>query len=624
MMKNKVFYWIAHITPYAFIVAVPVGIIFAILLQKITYALYGLTIGVPILLAVFLILMIQKNDPDFTGSCVLFPSNQQSLIRIFLIIFIVSFIVTLLSGILATLFLFLIVILYCVILIQIFSKNPSPWIIIIEILLTLILLIYTTTLTSSYYFGYTDIIPHVSMATITSLTGHIIPLDSSGYSYFPLYHIWIASGSLITGINSYQSIIILTGPVFAISVIFIYFLFNRVIKNQQIALLTCLLYSSSSIVMFYGTYVVTRTMAFIGFIILLYLLYNAKVTKINNLGLIFKSLAIIISVFIMLVHQVSTPMILLLLIILLLCEWIVDQQKYIRTNFTILLISIFFSYWLFYANSFTSFLITSRIEAEKFEVPSFIVLQNPTPPIVFFTNNIHMMIFVFFGIIGILYTILKKKLTYTSVFGLFALLTIFLYIPSPLQTLWQTIKLLRFDRFQLIILPFMVLIMALGIWVVIMYLSQNKISVKIISFIILFCFLIFSCSSIGLIHYNENSSLRFSFNAEELVGFNFLQKNIPSNSHIFSDYFTSKYFEKPFFSIPITNITSLSLNSGYFVIAKKQFLTNGLEFSMGDELNPEGGIYSFYPIKDNIRNLYLGLYSKNQIYSSDSIEVYES
>jgi hypothetical protein len=623
MIQNKILHWIANIIPYAIILAVPVSILITIFLHKDIYALYGLIIGIPILAAVLIILKIQKSDLDITDSNLLFSFNQKSLIYIFFITFTISFIITLLSAKMTSLFLILIALLYCVILIQIFSKNPSPSVIISEMVLTLIILIYTTTLTSSYYFGLTDIIPHASMANITSLTGHVISLDSSGYAYFPLYHIWVASGSMITGFNSYQTIIILTCPVFAISVIFIYFLFNRIIKNQQIALLTCLLYSSASVVVFYGTYVVTRTMAFLGFIILLYLLYNAKVTEIKNRQLIFKSLAILISVFIILVHQVSTPMILLILIILLFCEWIVSQQKYITINFTFLFISIFISYWLFYAYSFTSFLITSRLTPEKFETPSFIVLQHQTPAQIFFTNNVHMIIFLFFGIIGILF-ILRKKISYISVFGLFALITIFLYIPSPLQTLWQTIKLLRFDRFQLLIIPFMVLMMAWGIWVVLSYLKQNKISLKIISFIILLYFFIYSCSSIGLIQYEENPSIRFSFKADELVGFNFIQKNIPSDSYIISDYFSSKYFEQFFFSTPITDIKRLSLFRGYFVIPKKQFLTNGLEFLKDDELNSEGGIYSYPPTIENVNNLYRDLYFTNQIYSSNSIEVYFS
>lgn len=626
-IKNNVLLGISHITPYVFIIAIPVGLIIAILLQKVNFFLYGLILGIPILAAAILILKIQKRDSDFTGSCVLFSFNQQSILRIFFIVFITSFIATFFFTILATLFLILIAFLYCIILIQIFSKNPSPRMIIIEIVLTLTILIYSTTLTSSYYFGYTDIITHASIATITSLTGHVIS-NSSSYSYFPLYHIWIASGAIITGFNSYQTIIILTCPVFAISVIFIYFLFNSVIKNQQIALLTCLLYSSSSIIVFFGTYVITRTMAFIGFLILLYFLYNTKISENNNRALTFKILAIVISVYILLVHQVSTPMILLLLFILLICEWLVDQQKYISTGFMIFFISIFISYWLFYALSFTQQIITDNLNPQAYQTISFIPTSYQTSllseSLTFLINDMHMLIFIFFGIIGIVYIIWREKPKYAPVFGLFALLTIVFYVPSPLQALWQTMILLNFGRFELLISPFMVLMMAGGIWVVSKYLVQKNVPIIIISFNILFIFLIFSYSSLGLIHYNQNPSIRFSFNADELIGYNFIKKNIPSDSNIFSDYYTSRYLEKPFFSIIITNTSSLSLNHGYFVIAKKQFLKGGLEFSKGDELNPEGGIYSYLPINDNIRNLYRGLYSKNQIYSSNSLEIYVS
>lgn len=628
-MKNKVLSWISLIIPYAIILAVSVGFIISILLQKVNFALNSLILGIPAIAAAILILKIQKRDSDFTGSCVLFPFNQQTLIRIFLIIFTISFCVTLLSAIKSTLFLILIVLLYCIILIQIFSKKPSQRVILTEIVFTLMMLIYTITLTSSYYFGSTDIIPHTYYATNTSLIGHVISPELSEYSYFPLYHIWIASSSIISGFDAYSTIIIFTCPVYAISALFIYLLFRRVIKNQQIALLTCLLYSSASIVVYYGTYVVTRTMASIGFIVLLYLLYNAKINENKNREIIFKILAISIAIYIVLVHNVSTPMILLLLFIILLFELIVDQEKYIKPSFIFFLLTIFIGYWLFSAYSFTSDLITYRLNPDKFETVSLMVNPNPvqiTPSFasyIFLIRNLAALIFIFFGIIGIIYIIWRKKPEYTPVFGLFSLLTIVFYIPTPIQTLWQAMVLLRFDRFQLLIVPFMVLTMAWGIWGVSYYLTQSKIPVKIISFIIFSSFLIYSCSSIGIIQYNENITGRVSFNTDEMSGLNFIQENFPSNSHIFSDVYTARYLFQPFNSYILPNATSIRLNRGYFIIPKKQFLSYGLVFTNGNELNPEGGTYPYFPTDENIHDLYQGEYSKNKIYTCNSIEIYQ-
>jgi hypothetical protein len=122
----------------------------------------------------------------------------------------------------------------------------------------------------------------------------------------------------------------------------------------------------------------------------------------------------------------------------------------------------------------------------------------------------------------------------------------------------------------------------------------------------------------------ENTSYRFSFNAAELVGFNFIQKNLPSGSSVFSDDYSSKYLFEPLQSKTIQDTADLSSNSGYFVITKKQFYTDGLLFSRGNELNREGWTYSYLPTQENIEDLSHKLNAKKHIYSSNSLEIYVS
>jgi hypothetical protein len=625
-MKNKLLNFIPLVTIYLLLLAVPVGLIIAVLLQKVNFFLNGLILGLPIIAAVLVVLKIHKTESEFTEECVLFPSSQQSLTKLFLIIFTLSSIVLLIGAIKSPLFLVLIVFLYCIMLIQIFSKNPSSGVIITETIATLIIFIYSTTLTSGYYFGFTDIIPHVAMATITSSTGHIISSNITDYFYFPLYHIWIAANSIITGLNTYTTVILLTCPVYAISVIFIYFLFYRIIKNQQIALLTCLLYSLSSVVVFYGTYVVTRTMASLGFLILLYLLYNYNVTGLNERRLIYRIFAILFSVYIILVHQVSTPMILMLLVILIVSEWLVSQQKYISTSFTVLLLSIFIGYWIFCSYSFTSNLIITRLNFESLSNPSLIISPFQNAPLldayIFLINSADRLILLFFGIIGILYVIWKEKISYSYVFGLFALSTIILYIPSPLLTLWQTVTLLRFDRFQLLIIPFLVLIMAWGFWAALKYFTRKNILKKAISGIFLFIFILYCCSSVGIIHYETNPTFRLSFNTDEIISMDLIIQKIPSDSLVFSDYFTNRYLYSHIDNEANLNPTNIAIKNGYFLIPKKQFLSQGLLLSSGSELTSEGGTYPYISTDENIHTLFTGLAVKNHLYSSNVYELY--
>ena len=107
------------------------------------------------------------------------------------------------------------------------------------------------------------------------IAGHLLP-DSYDflYSHFPLYHIIVVSGSIIAGINVKLSLFLITGLIFAGTILFIYLLFNFTVKNNQISLLTSLIYANFAIIVVYGAYMVTRVLAYVGFIIMLFLIFK--------------------------------------------------------------------------------------------------------------------------------------------------------------------------------------------------------------------------------------------------------------------------------------------------------------------------------------------------------------
>src|SRR5690606_9704159 len=61
------------------------------------------------------------------------------------------------------------------------------------------------------------------------------------------------------------------------------------------------------------------------------------------------------------------------------------------------------------------------------------------------------------------YLLLARHRGYLPVFGLFALASLVFYAPTPLKFVQQWMDLLRFDRFMLLVSPFMGLVMAFGI-----------------------------------------------------------------------------------------------------------------------------------------------------------------
>jgi hypothetical protein len=126
------------------------------------------------------------------------------------------------------------------------------------------------------------------------------------------------------------------------------------------------------------------------------------------------------------------------------------------------------------AFSFVKNSILPRIEI--FGRESLVVKESLGLSSSFFTTlitNLEWVVFILFSIIGIGYLLHKKNYSYAPVFGIFALITIILYIPSPLGLLWQTIVVLGFHRFYLFLNPFMVIVMGVGILVTLQYFIIN-------------------------------------------------------------------------------------------------------------------------------------------------------
>lgn len=638
-MKNKYLLMFVGALPYLLIVAYIAGLLCSITIGRYNFAINGSILAIPAFAAAIVLPHIYRQEQNsLSDSVSLFPFNQKTMVLLFGVAFTLTIILGLLCPVGSIYFLGGIVALYTIILLQIFSRGYRPIVTLIEIMLTMACLIYETTLKYPYYFGATDLPPHIFMSTVTYFSGHVIPPDLyTGYAYFPLYHIWIALSSHITAIDIENTLFLITCPVYVMVTVFLYYLFKRVTGNIQVALVACLLYSIDSTVTYYGTYMITRTAAYIGFAILLYLLISRgrglNVEKKNEL---FYILAILVTIYILLVHQVSTPQILFLLFLLLGCEWFIGSEKHLRSSFFILEVVLFLAYWFYVAFDFSSGVIVSRIRPDVFEAPLIIENLRPYSPFVFLFNNLDTLVFLFFAIIGIGYLCWKQKPAYATVFGLFALLTIVLYVPTPIQALWQTMTLFRFDRFMLLISPFMAFVMGWGLFTVSGYL-QARVPIRAAGSIVLLLFVLYCCGSTGIIMMEISPESRVSFTYEELNGFNHISSYVPYGSTIYSDYYTTRYFCQIYFSesdtlglpfyrgIYIRSVADIPSYHGFVIIPRKQFMEHGLAFSKESELDPGGGgTYPYLPSNETISALSNNLAGMDKIYSSEFTELYHS
>jgi hypothetical protein len=630
---------ISSLFPLAIILAVLLTFLWMFKIGKFGYALRGLFTGIPAILSCLFVLFIYKKDVNLHD--IDFPSslNTKSLTYLFGIFYISSLVVLLLSlGDRPWYYFIFILMLYLSVVLQIFSKNASSSLILVESFLIMINLIYSVTLNYDFYFGTTDILPHIFFSELIAFSGRIIPASLSDYAYFPLYHILVAEASELFNTSTKTSLFLITAPIYAITIIFLYYLFNFITNNRQISLLSCLLFSASSIVLYYGANVITRTMAFIMFVILIYLIFSVNFKK-DKLSV--KILSVIVMIFLTLVHNVSFPQIVILLFVLFVSEYIIGDRKYISKSFFVLFNVTFVSYWFYVAYLFVQRSLTPRLQSQLWD--SMVLTAGGAEvlheSLISLIGLLDKSIFLFFALIGIGFLLKNYKNNYASVLGLFAFLTLVFYIPNPLNTIWQLNVLFRVDRFMLLVSPFMAFVMGYGMYIFWNYISKYIPKKPNLFFVIFLLFSVFvltsSIYSIGDSSLLGQEAEHQYFTFDELRGFEHIFNYSPVNSSIYTDYYTTRFFYLPL--IPHTSaemnfapykdnrigdVNKIQQYIGYTVIRTREFLRSGLYFGSVESTRKETPNYFFKGVPKNKLELERNLATLSKVYSNPSIDIF--
>lgn len=637
--NNRLMKLIYSLFPLAIIFAVIFAFTWMFATGKLGYALRGLFTGIPAILSCLFIFFVYRKNVSLHDIDVLPTINIKSLTYLFGIFYIGSLVSLLIShGNRPWYYFVFILLLYLTVFIQIFSKKVSPSLILIESFLVMTNLIYSVTLNYDFYVGTTDILPHIFLSELTANTGRTIPVSLSDYAYFPLYHVLIAEASEILHTGGKTSLFLITAPIYAITIIFLYYLFNYITNNRQISLLSCVLFSISSTVLYYGANVITRTMSFIMFIVLLYLIYVVNFKK-EKMSL--KTLSVLVLIFLTLVHNVSLPQLVILLVLLFVSEYMVGDGSYISKPFFLLLNVTFVAYWFFVAYLFVQRSLTPRLQSHLWD--SIVLTSGGTEvlqeSLLSLVGLLDKSIFLFFALIGIGFLLKNYKNNYASVFGLFALLTLVFYVPNPLNTIWQFRVLFRVDRFMLFVSPFMAFIMGYGIYIFWNYMdkySHRKINSLFIVFLLLSGFVFVSAVfSIGDSDFLGKDSKHEYFTSDELSGFKHVFNYVPANSSIYTDYYSSRYFYLPLIpassaemnissydNYRIGDVNKLPQYKGYTVLRTREFLRSGLYFGSEESTLKDTANYFYEGIPENKLELEDNLAVLSKVYSSPSTEIF--
>ena len=639
-MKHRLLERFAELFPYLVLSAYIAGCIFCILIDRMSYLINGSILAIPAIIGSFAFLAIKREDLDLAARPALFSHNPSVYPKLFLILYALTIPVLLLAPVDSGWGLLTVPILYAIILIQILSARPKPAVVLSEVVLTLVVTIYSYTLRPALYFGTTDILPHGYMATVTYLSGHVIPGELGTYTYFPLYHVFVAVSSHLLGLEVQTTLFVTTGLVFSSTVLFLYLLVNYLFKNNQIALLAVLLYAVNADVIYYGTYMVTRTMAYVGFLILLYLLYSMGDAKAGTGNAVTRPVArrvlvVIVVVFILLTHQITMPMIIILLGIIFVLERIAGERRYVTPAFLAATVSLLAWYWFFVAYPFVDDLFP-RADPALYQSIVFteVVYEGWT----FLLNQVDTLFVVLFSLIGAIYLIWKQQPKYSIVFGVTGLAAIVLNTPGILTVIFQTVSILRIDRFAILFLPILAVATGVGIYVLARYLIAMKISPERVAAILIVLIALYGIGSLGLLG-EEAGYIRYSFNQDEVTGFEHVLETVPSGSPLHSDYYTLRFFERkkirdserlglPYYTTYLLQADlEVPGDGGYVVLPSTQLQHGGLLLEgaaaiNATELDLEENLQPYPPTEQNLRNVTGRLSVTDRVYSNNGIEVY--
>ncbi|NVO66058.1 hypothetical protein [Methanofollis tationis] len=625
----------AEYLPFLISLAVIGGILFGgIVISRWDYSVRGLSIAIPFVIAAAVLAYLFRHPQEIGDDGPLFGVSRFTLYRLYAVVYMVS-IVLLIAGFDRHYYLVMLIGLFLILFVGIFSRTVSVPLTLCGIILTMMNIIYGITCAYPLFFSTTDVMGHIFMASVTYLSGHGIPVDlSPSYASFPLYHIFIAESAHILNLPIQQALFLVTCPAYALSVVFIYLIFTRITGNPRLSLFTCLVFSMTGVVLSEGVQMITRSAAFVGFVILLHLIFRMEAKNGNRQ--IFQGLAVILALFIILVHQVSIILIVILLFTLMICEYIVRDRKYISTIFVLYICVLFLGYWGYSALQFLAWFGRARWNIDFFEFEiKHTVLSDPTMDqtqvvLIYLYNNIPTSIFAAFAVTGAVYLIWRQKPKYLAVFGLFSLITLILYLPNPLFASETFAHLFRIDRFRILLSPIMTLAMASGFLLIYSHRGKRDVGKRIVRSILLIVFVCFAFFSLGTVVLTEDpGTQRLYFTSEEHTGFDFVFQSVPYGSALYSDYYTKRYFIQkktditeefglPYYqSGPLPGAIAIPRMEGYTILRNKQLLEYNLIF---EENNAR---YSFRPTEKNIQLLSLSTDAANGVYSTGGLEIYQ-
>ena len=514
-------------------------------------------------------------------------------------------------------------------------SERTDYVIVFEIILLSLNLLWGVSLKYPLYFGYTDILSHLSFIQTVVQTGHTTGINIS-YLNFPLFHIFNAIGIELTTLSLRNCLFVLIGISWQIGILFAYLIFKQLSNSRMFSLIACLLFALSSDFIFYGTYTVTRSLDFIVALGLLYL-----IMKKPNIKYIFLSLIAISTV--ILIHHATVLFFIPVLIILYIFQSIFNKNKSAESQIEPiaiqLLIICFFAYVFYFAYSFSIPVAQGIMESLKnVDVYGPSGTTSGTSLILIYYSFVF-----FFYLVGIGKVFFNRTSdnAHRSNIGTALATIVFLvfYLPGPLDLLPQS-KITLLYRLPILVSPFIIYFAAHGLDHLVSF-EQSFVRHNLRHFtpipfltlslvVIMTFFSIISGSNADDNQYILKASKTDSkyFTNAELAAFSFVKSDCSSNSNLYGDLETmlnTLYF-KDFLSRQIITGGDISyIVRGYIIFRSGELQkTGGLSLAHSGLITAADSTnYRYFPEQTNPQtDLLANLSSKACVYSDGDVQLF--
>lgn len=261
--------------PHLSIVAVFIVSSYLLLLGEIYLLFKAAIILIPLFIISIVLIWNKKtiwDTPLSSAENLSFSLPYGRLCRIYLLGFIITYIWSVWSQEFNGLFLILIVILYGITIVQIFSKHSTSKAILIELTMTTLLFSYVQVFGFSLSFPSIDVFAHSHLIETMLISGNTVSADIWGaYVFFNLYHIYIASGFLLSGLGVYVAAYLFHIPFTIIGSFFVYCIAKSLTKSQRVSELSAFSYLMIPAVLEFAVCIMPSVFAVIAFLIILYI-----------------------------------------------------------------------------------------------------------------------------------------------------------------------------------------------------------------------------------------------------------------------------------------------------------------------------------------------------------------